>query len=207
MAKLSPEEKLKRLRNDILTKLSKSFSSAYISNAGYVIPVEAVGKDTLTVTRMAVIKEDVLGVLCPEFSDSSCKYVKMMNIKDIKKEEEDDGWSGVFPVVDNSEELDNAFAALEKIIIRDNPEWEALNLSDNELDLLYDLNAMVNLKGIQEAKGKDIVITKEMFPYTKKDTIKSVVSVCMGSSGEDLFSMTLRTDTTYFTLYNQFYFI
>lgn len=209
MAKLTPEEKLKRVRADLFTKISRVFDDCIISNMGYIIPKGDTSYGD-AFQQLAILKEGYVDMVTPEFQNG-VKYISIHNVKDMKNDGVE-GWTGIIPIHEDKkliEKIDDNMNKIEKSAFTD-INWQPLKLTEEELSSMYDNNGSVVLPGIQTAEGKSVIITKNLFPYTNKDNVLSLTSISMSQEEYplgDLFFMNVRIDTLYFTLYLVYYFI
>ena len=217
MAKLAPEEKLKRLRKDIVVKLSKVFENGIISNTGYVFRVSESPKDELR--EMAIMKADWVNVLFPQFSEPDERpvvFARIPSMDELKKAIDERRSEPVEfirkdPSGKYSDELCQSLIMMDvydRQWVRDpRIKWVPMKLSDKDRELLYDESMAVNYPGIQECEGHSITIGKNLFPFTNKDSINSVCMISMLELSRNVYSMLVQTDTQYFVLYERYIFI
>lgn len=215
MAKLSPEEKRRRIRKDIAVKLSKVFDDCVISINGYVFPYCSKATEQQG-TALAILKPEWVPVICPQYSDESLlesipEFVHIKSAEELKKAIEERAEEPTEVLPKDSDEISLTAMYMDeydRLYIR-NPriKWLPIRLSDKDRELLYDENMAVSYPGIQECEGHSITIGKSLFPFTNKDNINSVCMVSMLEMSSNVYAMLIQTDTPYFILYERYIFI
>ena len=215
MAKLSPEEKLRRVRKDIVVKLSKIFENCVISINGYVFPFYDKDKEHQSCI-LAILKPEWVPIICPQYSDNSSlgfvpEFVHIKSMDGLKKAI-DEGTEEPIEVItkDDADKMSLTLQYLDEYdseYIRDpNIRWVPTGLTDKQLTLLFDDNMVIDYPGIQECEGHSVTIGKAMFPFANKSTVNSVTMVAMKTLGR-IYALMIQTDTPYFILYSRYIFI
>ncbi len=214
MAVLPPEEKLRRLRKDIVVKLSKTFEDCLISNTGYVFDY-----DTSNTKTLAIMKPGYTEMLFPQFLEKRDEPVVIIHIKsaeELKKaiDEKRDEPIELITKAKDGTYPPNLQAALKTMDLYDSEwirndavSWARMDISDKDLDLMYEDNMVINYPGIQAASGHPVTIGKSLLPYTNKKTVTEICRVSMLEMGKGVYAMLIQTDVPYFTYYSKFMFI
>lgn len=214
MAKLSPEEKRRRIRKDIAVKLSKIFDDCVISINGYVFPYYTRTTEHVN-TVLAILKPEWVPIICPQYSDDSLlesipEFIHIKSMEGLKKAIDEGTEEPVEIIPKGSDEISLTAEYMDeydKAYVRDpSIHWVPVSLTDEQKTVLFDDNMAIDFPGIQECEGHNVTIGKSEFPFTNKNTVNSVTMVAMKTLGR-VYALMVQTDTPYFILYSKYIFI